>query len=93
MAEQIEEYRVIGDYPNYEISNLGNVRKTYKNGNVRILKPGDNRGYKHVILCKDGNRKTFKVHRLVAVAFVELVAGKLTVDHIDRDPANNNDLL
>jgi hypothetical protein len=75
----------------YEVSNLGNVRRTYKNGNVNLLKPSDDKdGYKRVSLSSSGNKKDFKVHRLVALAFIELVAGKLTVDHIDRDPANNN---
>jgi hypothetical protein len=84
MAEQVEEWRVIADYPDYEVSNVGNVRSN-KNGKVRILKPSaNNKGYKHVVLHLNGNAKTFKVHRLVAMTFIELVAGKLTVDHIDR---------
>ena len=85
-----EEWRVVADYDMYEVSNIGNVRKTYKNGKVKILKPGTSKGYKQVSLCSNGNVKIFKVHRLVALAFIELVAGKLTVDHIDRNPLNNN---
>jgi len=92
MAEEhIEEWRVVADYPDYEVSNIGNVRRTYKNGNVKILKlQNDRYGYKRVCLSSNGNVKTFSVHRLVALAFIELVAGKLTVDHIDRDKSNNN---
>ena len=90
-AEQIEEWRVVADYDMYEISNMGNVRKTYKNGKVRILKPvADRNGYIYVNLCSNGNRKFFQVHRLVALAFIEQVGGKLTVDHIDRDRSNND---
>ena len=86
-----EEWRVIAGYDMYEVSNMGNVRKTFKNGKVKILKPQNtNKGYKHVGLYSNGNRKTLKVHRLVAFAFIEQVGGKLTVDHIDRNPANNN---
>jgi hypothetical protein len=90
MAEQVEQWRVVADYEMYEVSNIGNVRKTFKNGKVKILKQSDNNGYKHVGLYSNGNRKVFKVHRLVALAFIELVGGKLTVDHIDRDRSNNN---
>ena len=85
-----EQWRPIANYDMYEVSNIGNVRRTYKNGNVIILKQGNNKGYKQVGLCSNGNRKAFSVHRLVAFAFIELVAGKLTVDHIDRNPSNNN---
>ena len=90
MDEQIEEWRPIANYDMYEVSNIGNVRKTYKNGKIKILKPGDRKGYKKVDLSSNGNKKTFYLHRLVAFAFIELVAGKLTVDHIDRNPDNNN---
>jgi hypothetical protein len=91
MAEQVEQWRPIADYDMYEISNLGNVRKTYKNGKVKILKPSvTGKGYLHVCLYSNGNGKSFRVHRLVAMAFIEQVGGKLTVDHIDRDRSNNN---
>jgi len=86
-----EEWRVVAGYDMYEVSNIGNVRRTYKNGKVKILKLHDNgKGYKEVKLYSNRNRKAFKVHRLVAIAFIELVAGKLTVDHIDRDRSNND---
>jgi len=85
-----QEWRVIADHPDYEVSNIGNVRSN-KNTFVKILKPGFNRkGYKQVNLCSGGKYKTVSVHRLVALAFVEQVGGKLEVDHIDRDKTNNN---
>lgn len=55
----------------YQVSDLGRVR-SLKFGKVRVLRPGtNNAGYLIVILCKDGNRKYFLVHRLVASAFIE----------------------
>ena len=50
----------------------------------------DKKGYKIVDLSKNGIRKTFKVHRLVGMAFLENVDEKPLIDHIDNNPANNN---
>ena len=63
-----EEYKIIKDFDNYEISNFGNV----KNINTgRILKPGnDGRGYFFVKLYKDGKKFNKKIHKLVANAFL-----------------------
>jgi len=88
--EQIEEWRPIANFDMYEVSNIGNIR-SYQKGKVKILKPylGTN-GYLKVGLSSNGNVRTFSLHRIVAMAFIELTAGKLEVDHIDRNPLNNN---
>lgn len=65
----------------YQVSNLGNVRSldraiTQSNGKVvvwkgRLLRQRKNElGYKFVGLRKDYKRKTMRVHRLVAMAFI-----------------------
>jgi len=46
-------------------------------------------GYLRVGLCKDGKTKWFSVSRLVALTFLEPIAGKPTVDHINRDKTDN----
>jgi hypothetical protein len=46
-------------------------------------------GYVRVDLSRNGERKHFFVHRLVAGAFIELVDGKTIINHIDNNPANN----
>jgi len=75
-------------FPNYSVSNLGNVRND-KTG--RILKPTVNsRGYLHVGLSKNNKATTHKVHRLVALAFCEQLAGCDEVDHIDQHKTNNH---
>ena len=43
----------------------------------------------HVDLCKDGKRKRYYVHRLVAETFLTKIPGKEFVDHIDGNPSNN----
>lgn len=40
-------------------------------------------------LYKDGKRRTWKVHRLVALAFLRRRKGKDEVNHIDGDNTNN----
>jgi len=86
----------------YRVSNLGRVkslkRVVYRsNGHLktvreRILKAGiDGCGYLIVRLSKDGKGKTFAVHKLVAMVFLNHTpcGHKMVVNHIDNDPANN----
>lgn len=68
-----------------------------KNGRIdnrkgKILKPGiDKYGYEKVILTNGRKiRKTYTVHRLVALAFIPNPDNKPTVNHIDGNKRNNN---
>lgn len=81
---------IIGFEGIYEISNLGNV-KSIKN-NI-ILKPFINKklyNRKTVSLHKKGVQKIYKVHRLVASAFIPNPKNKKCINHLDNDPRNNN---
>jgi hypothetical protein len=69
----------------YSITESGNVWSQIRN---IWLKPNIVRGYKIVALTKNKKRKNFSVHRLMGFAFLGLVP-ELQVDHIDRDPGNN----
>lgn len=72
----------------YQVSNLGNVRKTK---NKRILKPFDTgRGYLNVKLSKNNIAKTVSVHRLVAKAFIPNLNNLEQVNHKDENKKNNN---
>ena len=83
-----EEYKLIDDYPKYSVSNLGNIRN---DKTTRILKKNINdNGYYIVDLCKNNKRKTFKVHRIIAEAFVLNPENKPYVDHIDNNKLNNS---
>jgi hypothetical protein len=80
-------WKTIENYPKYQISDCGLLMNSRGN----ILKPGKNcDGYLHVDLYKNGKRKTCKIHRLVAQAFIPNPENKPQVDHIDRDPSNNH---
>jgi gas vesicle protein len=75
----------------YEISNLGNIRRKLKGGGYRNLKTSImNRGYKYIQMKRGGKRYNYLIHRLVADAFIDKIEGKEFVDHIDRNRLNNN---
>ena len=90
----MEEWRPIKDYEGlYEVSNMGRVKNlNYKgSGKEKILKNIKRRkGYLMVILTKNGKRRGFLVHRLVAEAFIPNPNNLPEVNHIDRDRANNH---
>lgn len=76
----------------YEVSNLGNVRsfsrKSYK-GKLLVQQEHKN-GYLVVNLSKNGKRKGFLVHRLVASSFVPNKNNLPQVNHIDENKKNNS---
>ena len=84
------------DYKNlYQISNFGRVKSlNYKrSGKEKILKAVKNKfGYELVDLCKNGETKHFRVHRLVAHIFIENdnPIEKIEVNHIDENKTNNH---
>lgn len=76
----------------YEVSNLGRIKSLNYNhtGKEKILKPANNGwGYLQIVLCRDGKVKHFKVHRLVAIAFLPNPEGLPEVNHKDENKSNN----
>ena len=80
--------KIIG-FEDYEIYEDGRII-SHKNGNIRELKCYINKGYKQVGLCKNGERKIFLLHRLLALHFIENPNNKPTVDHENRDKLDNS---
>ena len=85
----MEEFRSLSYIDDYQISNLGRVRNTKTNRILvlNIRKNKFNKILKCVVMIK---KKIYFAHRLVADAFIENPENKPFVDHIDRDPTNNN---
>lgn len=95
-----EEWKDIKGYEGlYQISNFGRVkslartikyRQYTKETDEKIMKLILNkRGYLYAHLCKNGKYKWYRVHRLVAEAFVDNPYHKEQVNHIDRNVLNN----
>lgn len=75
-------------FPNYQVSNYGNVKNVITN---KILKPGDNgQGYLYVNLINGKTRKREYVHRLVAKAFLPNFNNYPIVNHKDENSKNNH---
>jgi hypothetical protein len=101
----MEEWKpVVGYEGYYEASSLGNVRRTegirsqgrgredcYKYFPQRPLAMDKTRqGYLCASLCKNGRKKGYLVHRLVAIAFIPNPKNRPCVNHKDGVKTHNN---
>lgn len=72
----------------YEISNLGNIKNVIKN---KLLKFGKhNQGYLQVSLSKNNKKTTFKIHRLIAIYFIDNPNNYKIINHVDGNKLNNS---
>lgn len=86
--DNIEIWKQIKDFKNYEISSFGRVKNTKYN---KIIYPHLKDGYERIGLTNEKRKqKKFAISRLVAEAFLKSFDKNLDVDHIDRNPKNNN---
>lgn len=80
--------KLINGYTNYEIDTEGNIynlnTKKYLKGSI-----GEH-GYKYYRLSKEGKKKMFYAHRLVAETFIPNENNLPVVNHIDGNKLNNN---
>ena len=85
MSEEV--WKKLVDFSNYEISSFGNVRNIKTN---YTLTPSIKSGYLNLSLTNNnGDRKSMKIHRLVALNFIPNLLNKETVNHKDHNKLNN----
>lgn len=77
----------IKDFPNYIVSSDG---KVYNKKGKELHPNNRHLGYKSVTLCKNGEKYTKSIHRLVAIAFIPNPLNYPFVNHKDENPANND---
>ena len=86
---KIELWKSIKDYPEYEVSDKGNI-KSYKNCTPQLMTPcPSTRGHLVVRLSKDKKAHTIYVHKLVLEAFIGKCPQGCCTNHIDGNPKNN----
>ena len=78
------------DIKNYEglyaVTEDGRVWSYKKN---KFLSPSSANGYLQVVLSKKGKHKTYRIHRLVAEAYLENPNNLPEVNHKDENKGNN----
>jgi hypothetical protein len=87
-----EQWRICIQNSNYEVSNLGCVRRRIDARGTRVgkvLKQDRQHGYRYVVLCAGSNRRGFYVHQLVAAAFIGPCPVGKEVNHKDLVKKNN----
>jgi hypothetical protein len=82
----MEEWKTIQEFPNYEISSHGRVRK----GEFILSQSKQTSGYFRVAFYKDSKHHYRLVHRLVGQAFLEPCPDKFEIDHINNLEKENN---
>ena len=83
-----EEYREITGVENYLVSTFGNVKNAKSNHILQYQI--DKGGYSTVSFRIAGKLSVRKIHRLVAITFLENDDDKPCIDHIDGNRQNNH---
>ncbi|MBP2644545.1 MAG: hypothetical protein H6Q67_2432 [Firmicutes bacterium] len=88
-----EEWRPVAGYENlYEVSNLGRIRSLKRattSGKIIIDYVNTRNGYSYTCLCKENKKHSFRIHVLVANAFLPKEMGKNQVNHKNGDKNDN----
>lgn len=81
MNQDKEEWRIIADWPKYEVSNYGNIRNSIT---MIVLKPWLSMGYRTVDLCHNGTSKSIRIYNMVAAAFLGPRSKDCDIHHINN---------
>ena len=73
----------------YQVSNLGSIRSIIKKPFLAMVLAKDKTGYLSVQFSVKGKKYRHRVHRLVALSFIDNVYGSPVINHKDGDKRNN----
>lgn len=81
------EWRIVEEFPNYEVSENGQIRNR-TTGHIKSQRIKNN-GYVITDLSRNGEVKTVHIHRIVAKAFLPNPQNYSEVNHINEDKTDN----
>lgn len=82
---------IVGYEGIYKVSNLGRVKSYSRYPHGKLLSGVKSKnGYYKVILCKNKQKITISIHRLVATTFLPNPNNLPQVNHKDEDKSNNS---
>ena len=87
----MEQFKQIPNYPDYDISNLGNVRSRRRKTPIILKTRAHVRGYRLIRLYKPNSSEYVdrSLHSLIAETFLGECPDGMCVLHIDGDTTNN----
>lgn len=91
------EWRICPDFPDYEVSNYGDIRRckvctrNRQSFKGKVLKPKiGKKGYYQYTLSKDKKFHYLTAHKLVAITYIGLLLNKdFMIAHLDGNKSNN----
>lgn len=91
LISQGEVFKPIKGFEDYHMGTFGDLF-SYKSGVPHLMKSFlDSQGRYHMVtLCKNGERRKYSVHRLVALTFLANPNNLPEVNHIDTNTHNNH---
>ena len=85
MYGQSETWKICSEFPNYEVSNHGNLRHIH--GEMRKFRYI--KGYAYVCIRANGKYRNLRVHRLIAKEFIPNPENKPCVNHKNGKKEDN----
>ena len=87
---EIEIWKSLKEFPNYEVSNLGRIRRKFKSVGYRIIKGRNSSGYMTISI---GKKTCLPIHRLFEFTLIQYLYKNTTVDHIISHEKYNNSII
>lgn len=83
-------WKFIPGHEDYMASNIGEIISLKHGRRLKRKLSVDPKGYNRLSICMNGKMSTIKIHRIVAILFIENPHNLPEVNHIDGNKKNNN---